>query len=147
MKRRLLAPALLLGAIVTLSACGSAGGTSAADAGADPTAPASADAATTSTGPAWPADCTDRAMSSIDSGRAPQGWKTPEEAIAHAADSTIPDGTVVVAPADAGSDAVGTMTVWVVDDATSTILASVHLTSAPAGAGGGLYVDGVETCA
>jgi hypothetical protein len=135
--RALLVPALSLGAVLALAGCGDATDTSrAADAAADPTSVASSAASE----PTWPATgCEERVQSQLDYGRAPDGWKTPEEAVAHAADSSIPAGTVVVAPSDGG----GSVTVWVVDDASQTILASVSLAAGPSG----LYVDGVERCA
>jgi hypothetical protein len=136
--RALSVAALSLGAVLALAGCGDATDTSrAADAAADPTSVEPSAASE----PTWPATgCEEHASSAIDYGRAPEGWKTPEEAIAHAADSSIPAGTVVVAPSDGGG---GAMTVWVVDDATQTILASVSLASGPSG----WYVDGVERCA
>jgi len=136
-------PAVVLGALLALSGCGDATGSRAADAGADPTGvPTSAAASSTAAAPAptWPATgCESHVMSSIDYARAPKGWKTPEEAVAHAADSGIPAGTVVVAPPAAGDP----VTAWVVDDAGTTILATVTLASS----GSGLYVDSVERCA
>jgi hypothetical protein len=141
-------PALLLGALATLAGCGSATGSRAADAGAtDPTgAPTSATASptvvatTAAPEPTWPATgCESHVMSSIDYARAPKGWKTPEEAVAHAADSGIPSGAVVVAPAGPGDP----ITAWVVDDSGATILATVTFASS----GSGLYVDSVERCA
>ena len=134
-------PALLLGALATLAGCGSATGSRAADAGAaDPTgAPASAASTAAAPEPSWPATgCESHVMSSIDFARAPKGWKTPEEAVAHAADSGIPAGTVVVAPSGPGDP----ITAWVVDDSGTTILATVTLASS----GSGLYVDSVERC-
>ncbi len=137
MSRRPFIPALCLGAVLALAGCGDATDASrTADTAADPTSVPSPAASE----PTWPATgCDQHSTSAIDYGRAPEGWKTPEEAIAHAADSSIPDGTVVVAP----SDGSGAMTVWVVDDATQTILAAVSLASGPSG----LFVDGVERCA
>ena len=134
--RSLGVPALCLGAVLALAGCGDATDTSrAADDPADPTSAASSAVSE----PTWPATgCDQHSASAIDYGRAPEGWKTPEQAIAHAAAASIPDGTVVVAP----SDGSGSMTVWVVD-ANQTILAAVSLASGPSG----LYVDGVERCA
>lgn len=139
MSRRPFIAALSLGAALALAGCGDATDTSHA-ADADPTSASTSAAVSAASEPTWPATgCDQHAASAIDYGRAPEGWKTPEEAIAHAADSSIPDGTVVVAP----SDGSGSMTAWVVDDATQTILAAVSLASGPSG----LYVDGVERCA
>jgi hypothetical protein len=136
---RLAASALCLGAVLALAGCGDATDTSQA-ADADPTSASTSVAAPAASEPTWPATgCDRRAASAIDYRRAPEGWKTPEEAVAHAADSSIPDVTIVVAPAGPG----GSMQVWVVDDATQTILAAVSLASGPSG----LYVDGVERCA
>ena len=143
MSRRLIVPALCLGALLALAGCGDVTDASRA---ADPDpAPASTSAVERGAGsaasePTWPATgCDTHAASAIDHGRAPEGWKTPAEAIAHAADSSIPDGTIVVAPTEAGAP----MQVWVVDESTQTILAAVSLASGPSG----LYVDGVERCA
>ena len=138
MSRRPIVPALCLGAVLALAGCGDATDTSQA-ADADPTSASTSVAASAASEPTWPAGCDEHAASAIDYGRAPGGWKTPEEAIAHAADSSIPDGTIVVAPTEPGAP----MQVWVVDDATQTILAVVSLASGPSG----LYVDGVERCA
>ena len=148
MNRRFVAPALrltalCLGALLALAGCGDATDASRA-ADAAPTS-ASTSATVPGTGsvasePTWPATgCDTHAASAIDHGRAPDGWKTPAEAIAHAAGSSIPDGTVVVAPTAAGEP----MQVWVVDESTQTILAAVSLASGPSGR----YVDGVERCA
>jgi hypothetical protein len=139
MSRRLLVPALCLGAVLALAGCGDATDTSQA-ADADPTTASTSVAASAASEPTWPATgCDQHSASAIDYGRAPEGWKTPEEAVAHAADSSIPDGTIVVAPTAPGDP----MQVWVVDDATQTILAAVSLATGPSG----LYVDGVERCA
>jgi len=148
MNRRLSVPtlwltALCLGVLLALAGCGDATDSSHA---ADP-APTSASTSATVPGagsaasePTWPATgCDTHAASAIDHGRAPEGWKTPAEAIAHAADSSIPDGAIVVAPTAAGEP----MQVWVVDESSQTILAAVSLASGPSG----LYVDGVERCA
>jgi hypothetical protein len=137
MSRRPFIPALCLGAVLALAGCGDATDASQA-ADADPTTATSV-AASVASEPTWPADCDEHAASAIDYGRAPGGWKTPEEAIAHAAGMSIPAGTIVVAPTASGDP----MQVWVVDDATQTILAAVSLASGPSG----LYVDGVERCA
>ena len=138
MSRRLLVPALCLGTLLALAGCGDATETSQA-ADADPTSASTSAAASAASEPTWPADCDEHAASAIDYGRSPGGWKTPEEAIAHAAGVSIPAGTLVVVPRAAGDP----MQVWVVDDATQTILAAVSFASGPSG----LYVDGVERCA
>ena len=143
MSRRLLvlrplAATLCLGAVLALAGCGDATDASQA-ADADPTSASTSVAAPAASEPTWPAGCDEHAASAIDYGRAPGGWKTPQEAIAHAAGMSIPAGTIVVAPRASGDP----MQVWVVDDATQTILAAVSLASGPSG----LYVDGVERCA
>ena len=136
--RRPLAATLCLGAVVALAGCGDATDASQA-ADADPATASTWVATPAASEPTWPAGCDEHAASAIDYRRAPEGWKTPEEAIAHAAGMSIPAGTIVVAPTAAGDP----MQVWVVDDATQTILAAVSLASGPSG----LYVDGVERCA
>ena len=89
---RIAAPALCLGAVLALAGCGDATDTSQA-ADADPTSASTSVAASAASEPTWPATgCDEHSASAIDYGRAPEGWKTPEEAIAHAADSSIPDG-------------------------------------------------------
>src|SRR5215217_4246042 len=101
MSRRLLtlrplAATLFLGAVLALAGCGDATDASHA-VDADPTTASPSAAASAASEPTWPADCDDRAASAIDYGRSPGGWKTPAEAIAHAAGMSIPDGTLVVA--------------------------------------------------
>ena len=128
-----LIPALALGALLALAGCGSSDEPTAVDAGSDSTVAPS----TSTPGTVWAADCSP-STSSLDYGREPEGWKTPEEAVAHAGDLGIPDGTLMLAPEKAHAP----MSVYVVDDATGTILASVSVFQGSTG----FYVDGVTTC-
>lgn len=149
MTRRLipvtLAPVTLaLGVLLVLAGCGGSDEPTAVDAGSDPTTAASTASGDTPTSssavadPTWPADCQNRVASSFDYRREPQGWKTPEEAVAHSEDPAIPAGAYVLAPAEAHA----ATQVWVVDEATNTILAAVSVFPGSTG----FYVDGVTTC-
>ena len=65
----------------------------------------------------WPATgCDSRAVVSVDYGRMPTGFGTPEEAVENGAAADIPDGVLTLAPASATS-AKGPAQVWVVDPA------------------------------
>ena len=138
--------ALACAALLALAGCGAGAEPTAVDAGSDPTTagslptgdtPTSSDA---SAEPSWPAvGCESRASSSFDYRREPKGWKTPEEAVAHTELPGLPDGTLVLAPAEPHTQT----QVWVVDEATGTILASVSVFPGSTG----FYVDGVTTCA
>jgi hypothetical protein len=90
----------------------------------------------------WPAaGCDSRAVVSVDYGRMPTGFDTPEEAVANGAAANVPDGVLTLAPASATS-AKGPAQVWVVDPATNEILAEVSVFRGP----DGWFVDGVMTC-
>jgi hypothetical protein len=80
-------------------------------------------------------------VASVDYGRTPPGWKTPEEAVAHSPAGDIPEGVLTMAPASAGS-AKGPAQVWVVDPDTHEIKAQVSVFQGP----DGWVVDGVMTC-
>jgi hypothetical protein len=153
MTRRLIPATLIpatfaLGAVLVLAGCGGADEPTAVDAGSDP-ASATSSAASSGSGdtptsssvvaePTWPADCENRVASSFDYRREPRGWKTPEEAVAHSEDPAIPAGVYVLAPAEPHA----ATQVWVVDEATNTILAAVSVFPGSTG----FYVDGVTTC-
>ena len=90
----------------------------------------------------WPATgCDSRAVMSVDYGRMPNGFATPEEAVENGAAADVPDGVLTLAPASATS-AKGPAQVWVVDPATNEILAEVSVFRGP----DGWFVDGVMTC-
>ena len=90
----------------------------------------------------WPATgCDSRAVMSVDYGRMPNGFGTPEEAVENGAAPDVPDGVLTLAPASATS-AKGPAQVWVVDPATNEILAEVSVFRGPSG----WFVDGVMTC-
>ena len=78
---------------------------------------------------------------SVDYGRMPTGFDTPEEAVENGAAADIPDGVLTLAPASATS-AKGPAQVWVVDPATNEILAEVSVFRGA----DGWFVDGVMTC-
>jgi hypothetical protein len=91
--------------------------------------------------PQWPATCQSRSVVSVDYGRMPPGYGTPEEAVQHATAAGIPDGTPVLAPADL-TGGKGPAQVWVVDPQSGEILAQVSVFRGP----DGWFVDGVMTC-
>ncbi len=134
---------LAVATLLVLAGCGQA--TEATDTGAgSAAAPSSSaptvDASLPTSDPTWPATgCANRVSSELDYAREPKGWKTPLEAVAHAPNLGLPDGTLVLAPAEAHTET----QVWVVDVATNTILASVSVFPGSAG----FFVDGVTTCA
>ena len=87
----------------------------------------------------WPATgCGSRSVVSIDYGRMPTGFGTPEEAVENSPAAGVPDGVLTMAP-DAGK---GPAQVWVVDPDSNEILASVSVFRGP----DGWFVDGVMTC-
>lgn len=87
----------------------------------------------------WPATgCGSRSVVSVDYGRMPTGYGTPEEAVENSPAVGVPDGVLTMAP-DAGK---GPAQVWVVDPASNEILASVSVFRGP----DGWFVDGVMTC-
>jgi hypothetical protein len=87
----------------------------------------------------WPATgCGSRSVVSVDYGRMPTGFGTPEEAVENSPAAGVPDGVLTMAP-DAGK---GPAQVWVVDPDSNEILASVSVFRGP----DGWFVDGVMTC-
>ena len=87
----------------------------------------------------WPATgCGSRSIVSVDYGRMPNGFGTPEEAVENSPAAGVPDGVLTMAP-DAGK---GPAQVWVVDPDSNEILASVSVFRGP----DGWFVDGVMTC-
>ena len=87
----------------------------------------------------WPATgCGSRSVVSVDYGRMPTGYDTPEEAVENSPTAGVPDGVLTMAP-DAGK---GPAQVWVVDPGSNEILASVSVFRGP----DGWFVDGVMTC-
>jgi len=87
----------------------------------------------------WPATgCGSRSIVSVDYGRMPTGFDTPEEAVENSPAAGVPDGVLTMAP-DAGK---GPAQVWVVDPDSNEILASVSVFRGA----DGWFVDGVMTC-
>ena len=158
--RQLGSAAALLCALIVLAGCGQATeatdqpGTTAADdpiptsgasgGGVSGSTGSSTDAAVGSTGldpslAQWPATgCGSRSVVSVDYGRMPTGYDTPEEAVENSPAADVPDGVLTMAP-DAGK---GPAQVWVVDPDSNEILASVSVFRGP----DGWFVDGVMTC-
>jgi hypothetical protein len=154
--RQLGSAAALSCALLVLAGCGQATeatdqpGTTAADAPI-PTSGASGGGVSGSTGSTagstgldpslaqWPAaGCGSRSVVSVDYGRMPTGFGTPEEAVENSPAAGVPDGVLTMAP-DAGK---GPAQVWVVDPVSNEILASVSVFRGP----DGWFVDGVMTC-
>ena len=157
--RQLGSAAALSCALLVLAGCGQATeapdqpGTTAAD-DPIPTSGASGDGVSGSTGSTdsaagstgldpslaqWPATgCGSRSVVSVDYGRMPTGYGTPEEAVENSPAAGVPDGVLTMAP-DAGK---GPAQVWVVDPGSNEILASVSVFRGP----DGWFVDGVMTC-
>jgi hypothetical protein len=151
--RRLIPAALACAAVLALAGCGSADEPTAVDEAGSPGAatttpgdtPTSnggagtADSTGTLPPPMWPATgCDSRSVVSIDYGRMPSGYATPQEAVAHSQPGEVPDGDLQVAPAQAKGPGV----VLVVDPDSNEILAQVTVFKGP----DGWYVDGVTTC-
>ena len=87
----------------------------------------------------WPATgCGSRSVVSVDYGRMPTGFGTPEEAVENSPAAGLPEGVLTMAPA---ADK-GPAQVWVVDPSSNEILASVSVFRGP----DGWFVDGVMTC-
>ena len=87
----------------------------------------------------WPATgCGSRSVVSVDYGRMPTGYGSPEEAVENSPAVGLPEGVLTMAP-DSGK---GPAQVWVVDPASNEILASVSVFRGP----DGWFVDGVMTC-
>ena len=87
----------------------------------------------------WPATgCGSRSVVSVDYGRMPTGYGTPQEAVENSPAAGLPEGVLTMAP-DAGK---GPAQVWVVDPGSNEILASVSVFRGP----DGWFVDGVMTC-
>jgi hypothetical protein len=151
--RQLGSAAALSFALIVLAGCGQATeatdqpGTTAAD-DPIPTSAASGGGVSGSTGGStgldpslaqWPATgCGSRAVVSVDYGRMPTGYGTPEEAVENSPAAGVPDGVLTMAP-DSGK---GPAQVWVVDPDSNEILASVSVFRGP----DGWFVDGVMTC-
>jgi hypothetical protein len=151
--RQLGSAAALSCALLVLAGCGQATeatdqpGTTAAD---DPisTSGASGGGVSGSTGGStgldpslaqWPATgCGSRSVVSVDYGRMPTGYGTPQEAVENSPAAGLPEGVLTMAP-DAGK---GPAQVWVVDPGSNEILASVSVFRGP----DGWFVDGVMTC-
>jgi hypothetical protein len=153
MNRRLIpAFALTCAALFALTGCGQA--TEAPDAAAAddpaPTAVPSGGGVSGSSGSAdtpdrdpslaqWPAiGCDSRSVVSVDYGRMPTGFDTPEEAVESSPAVGLPDGVLTMAP-DSGK---GPAQVWIVDPETDEIQAQVSVFRGP----DGWFVDGVMTC-
>jgi hypothetical protein len=154
--RQLGTAAALSCAVIVLAGCGQAteatdqpGTTVAAD--PIPTSGASGGGVSGSTGSAagsagldpslaqWPATgCGSRSVVSVDYGRMPTGFDTPQEAVENSPAAGLPDGVLTMAP-DSGK---GPAQVWVVDPGSNEILASVSVFRGP----DGWFVDGVMTC-
>jgi len=147
------AAALSCAALLVLAGCGQATeatdqpGTTAADDPIPTSGPASDTAGggvsgSTGLDPSlaqWPATgCGSRSVVSVDYGRMPTGYGTPEEAVENSPAAGVPDGVLTMAP-DAGK---GPAQVWVVDPGSNEILASVSVFRGP----DGWFVDGVMTC-
>ena len=154
MNRRLIPAAALSCALIVLAGCGQATeatdqpGTTAADdpipaSGASGGGVSGSTGSTGSTGldpslAQWPATgCGSRSVVSVDYGRMPTGYGTPEEAVENSP-AGLPEGVLTMAP-DAGK---GPAQVWVVDPGSNEILASVSVFRGP----DGWFVDGVMTC-
>ena len=87
----------------------------------------------------WPAiGCDSSSVVSVDYGRMPTGFDTPEEAVEHSPAVGLPDGVLTMAPY-AGK---GPAQVWVVDPGTEEIQAQVSVFRGP----DGWFVDAVMTC-
>jgi hypothetical protein len=153
MNRRLIPAAALSCALLVLAGCGQATEAPETTAADDPipTSGASGGGFSGSTGSTagstrldpslaqWPATgCGSRSVVSVDYGRMPTGFGTPEEAVENSPAAGVPDGVLTMAP-DAGK---GPAQVWVVDPDSNEILASVSVFRGP----DGWFVDGVMTC-
>jgi hypothetical protein len=153
MNRRLIPAAALSCALLVLAGCGQATEAPETTAADDPipTSDASGGGVSGSTGSTagstrldpslaqWPATgCGSRSVVSVDYGRMPTGFGTPEEAVENSPAAGVPDGVLTMAP-DAGK---GPAQVWVVDPDSNEILASVSVFRGP----DGWFVDGVMTC-
>jgi len=158
MHRRLIPAALCATAVLVLAGCGQdsraaeaidpatsdpATSDSAVPAGSpaaeSPAAESPGDPGTTESIAQWPATgCDARSVLSVDYGRMPTGYATPEEAVTEANVGGIPEGEVVLAPAEDK----GPARVWVLDPETQEIAAEVTVFRGPEG----WFVDGVITC-
>jgi len=148
-----LAPALVLAAVLGLAGCGQetgspdataaddpvptsgpgvpvGGGVSGSSGSADPDAPVQ---------PQWPSiGCESRSVVSVDYGRMPTGFDTPEEAVENSPAVGLPDGVLTLAPYSGK----GPAQVWIVDPGSDEIQAQVSVFRGP----DGWFVDGVMTC-
>ena len=157
-RRQLGSAAAVTCALIVLAGCGQATEAPETTAAADPipTSDASGGGVSGSTGGStdgstggstrldpslaqWPATgCGSRSVVSVDYGRMPAGYGTPEEAVENSPAAGLPDGVLTMAP-DLGK---GPAQVWVVDPDSNEILASVSVFRGP----DGWFVDGVMTC-
>jgi hypothetical protein len=147
--------ALTFAALFALAGCGQATQAPEATAADDP-APASGPASNAvgggvsgSSGPLdpsldpslaqWPAaGCDSRSVVSVDYGRMPTGFGSPEEAVESSPAVDLPDGVLTMAP-DLGK---GSAQVWILDPETDEIQAQVSVFRGP----DGWFVDSVMTC-
>ena len=115
------------------------GGTSGTPGDSDTPSSADPDPTLAPTLAQWPANgCDARSVTSIDYGRMPTGFDTPEEAVENSPAAGLPEGVLTLAPY-AGK---GPAQVWVVDPGTDEIQAEVSVFQGP----DGWFVDGVMTC-
>lgn len=149
-----LAPAAALAcATLVLAGCGQATGseaastdlttsTSAPAGGGTSGTPGSDTPASTDPDPTlaqWPANgCDARSVVSVDYGRMPTGFDTPEEAVENSPAAGLPDGVLTLAPYPGK----GPAQVWILNPGTDEIQAEVSVFQGP----DGWFVDGVMTC-
>ena len=153
MIRRLASAAFACAAVLALAGCGQATEAPEVTAAAEPVPTSSPETTpggggvSGSTGSVdpdpslaqWPATgCDARSVVSVDYGRMPTGYDTPEEAVENSPAVGLPDGVLTLAPY-AGK---GPAQVWVVDPGTDEIQAEVSVFRGP----DGWFVDGVMTC-
>jgi hypothetical protein len=147
MIRRLASTALACAAVLVLAGCGQATEAPEATAASGPATTPVGGGVSGSTGSVdpdpslaqWPATgCEARSVASVDYGRMPTGFDTPEEAVEHSPAVGLPDGVLTMAPY-AGK---GPAQVWVVDPGTEEIQAQVSVFRGP----DGWFVDAVMTC-
>jgi hypothetical protein len=118
---------------------GSAGGGVSGSTGSDTPTSNGGDVAQFPSLAQWPAaGCDSRSVVSVDYGRMPPGFDTPEEAVENSPAAGLPEGVLTMAP-DSGK---GPAQVWIVDPGTNEIQAQVSVFRGP----DGWFVDGVMTC-
>ena len=158
MTRRLAPAALILAALLGLAGCGQAteapeataaddpvgGGVSGSSGSADPDTPVqypSQSPSQSAVQPQWPSiGCESRSVVSVDYGRMPTGFDTPEEAVENSPAVGLPAGELSMAQAPYTGK--GPAQVWIVDPVTDEIQAQVSVFRGP----DGWFVDGVMTC-